>query len=77
MPNLRLSDQEAADISAFLSQHKAGEDYSKAPPEFQRDYDPKAFADQVVKGKSLIDKYGCFGCHTINGFENAQKIGAD
>jgi cytochrome c len=77
MPNLRLSDQEAADIAVYLTQHTGGEDFSQPPAEFKSDYDPKAFADLVVKGKSLIDKYGCFGCHNINGFENAQKIGAD
>ncbi len=28
-------------------------------------------------GKHSIQKYGCFGCHEINGFENAQGIGTD
>ncbi len=77
MPNLRLSDQEAADVATFLSTQTGGEDFSKTPPEFQPGYDPRAFADLVEKGRSLIGKYGCFGCHTINGFETAQKIGAN
>ncbi|HUB10221.1 MAG TPA: c-type cytochrome [Myxococcales bacterium] len=77
MPNLRLSDQDAADIATYLAQHTGGQDFSKVPPEFQKGYDPRAFADLVTQGRSLIDKYGCFGCHSINGFENAQKIGAN
>ena len=28
-------------------------------------------------GERLILRYGCFGCHDIDGFENAQKIGVD
>ncbi len=77
MPNLRLSDQEAADIASYLVKNTGGQDFSKAPPEFQPGYDSKAFADLVVKGQALINKYGCFGCHQINGFEHAQKIGAN
>ncbi|MHB1844949.1 MAG: c-type cytochrome [Deltaproteobacteria bacterium] len=77
MPNLRLSDQEAADVATYLSTQTEGQDFSKAPPEFQPGYDPRAFADLVEKGQALVGKYGCFGCHSINGFENAQKIGAN
>jgi len=77
MPNLRLSDQEAADAATFLSKLTAGEDYSQVPAEFRPDYDKKAFADLTEKGRSLIGKYGCFGCHDINGFEYAQLIGAN
>ena len=28
-------------------------------------------------GEWLIRRYGCFACHDIKGFENAQKIGTD
>jgi cytochrome c551/c552 len=31
----------------------------------------------AAEGKELISKYGCFGCHNIKGFENAQKIGTE
>ncbi|MGE5047358.1 MAG: c-type cytochrome, partial [Deltaproteobacteria bacterium] len=30
-----------------------------------------------AQGKELIGKYGCFGCHNIKGFENAQKIATE
>jgi cytochrome c2 len=75
MPNLRLSDQEAADLTAFLMTKTEGHTYA-APVEF----DPKnstALNGLAQEGKTLITKYGCFGCHDIKGFEEAQRIGAD
>jgi mono/diheme cytochrome c family protein len=32
---------------------------------------------QVELGKRAINRYGCFSCHDIKGFENAQSIGTD
>ena len=36
-------------------------------------------ADQktLFAGERLISRYGCFGCHNIPGFENAQPIGTE
>jgi cytochrome c551/c552 len=31
----------------------------------------------LYSGEKLILRYGCFGCHEIEGFEKAQKIGVD
>jgi cytochrome c551/c552 len=31
----------------------------------------------LYSGERLILRYGCFGCHDIEGFEDAQKIGVD
>jgi len=71
MPDLRLSDAEAANVTAYLVTLKSDRSY----PE------PKAGAAEQQKlaaqGKELIGKYGCFGCHNIKGFENAQKIGTE
>jgi mono/diheme cytochrome c family protein len=75
MPDLRLSDEEAADVTAFLASQKSGQSYP-APPEFA----PERRADLeklAAKGKALISKYGCFGCHSIKGFDAAQKIGTE
>ena len=88
MPNLRLTDSDAADIAAFLATKKSGHTYS-APSIFdtslgksdnwgdQKGMGQRVFEEKVVEGKSLIAKYGCFGCHDVNGFENAQRIGAE
>ncbi|TMB26133.1 MAG: c-type cytochrome [Deltaproteobacteria bacterium] len=71
MPDLRLSDAEAANVTAYLVTLKSDRSY----PE------PKAGAAEQQKlaaqGKELIARYGCFGCHNIKGFENAQKIGTE
>ena len=32
---------------------------------------------QVELGRRAINRYGCFSCHDIKGFENAQAIGTD
>lgn len=75
MPNLRLSDQEAADVVAYLVTLKNG-----APPKpqpFFEKQDSKELASAVAAGDKLITKYGCSGCHEIKGHENDAKIGAD
>src|SRR5204863_2070798 len=32
---------------------------------------------QVGLGRRAINRYGCFSCHDIKGFEKAQSIGTD
>ena len=34
-------------------------------------------ADKLNTGAVLIEKYGCFGCHKIKGWENLRKVGPD
>lgn len=34
-------------------------------------------APHVVRGWNLIKKYGCFGCHEINGYDAGKPIGPD
>lgn len=71
MPNLRLSDQEAADIAAYLMTYKNGkslpEEYNKTLPDLN---DPQLIAD----GKALIRNFGCHGCHIINGMEAEGRV---
>ncbi|HEY5675232.1 MAG TPA: c-type cytochrome [Myxococcales bacterium] len=71
MPDLRLSDAEAANVTAYLMTLKSDQRYPEpktSPSEQQK---------LAAEGKTLIAKYGCFGCHDIKGFENAQKIGTE
>ncbi len=100
MPDLRLTDQEAADITAWLMGLEAAGFASMAVPqpdageldeltrEFLRTSLPDAMAAERLAGMSeqekllfsgewLIRRHGCFGCHEISGFEEAQKIGVD
>ena len=100
MPSLRLTDQEAADITAFLM--------ALQKPAFLRDPlrppDPKAVRELakgyligtltdrdadarlntmplreqlVYLGQRSIEKYGCYSCHDIQGFEGLKPIGTE
>jgi cbb3-type cytochrome oxidase cytochrome c subunit len=100
MPNLRLSSQQAKDLTAYLLQHR-NQTFENSPA---HEYDesvldeltinwlkksnPETFArakaekmDRQKKlnfiGEKSIRHYGCFGCHEIDGFENAKPIGTE
>ncbi|HEX4999385.1 MAG TPA: c-type cytochrome [Terriglobia bacterium] len=100
MPSLRLSDDEAADIAAYLSSKRNPEWEARKPPVV----DEKALDEVVIEllsagstrieaeekikgmnltqknmyaGERLVNRYGCFGCHDIPGFEKAQPIGTE
>jgi mono/diheme cytochrome c family protein len=70
MPSLRLSDHEALALTAFLMQHGQ----KKPDPNVETALkDP----DNIKKGEALVRKYGCFGCHEINGMEHESRIGVE
>ncbi len=100
MPSLRLTDVEAADLTAFLM--------SSRDPEYENLEMPPidaAIRDQLVLGYlqnrmtieqsearleemsprqrdvllggETIQKYGCWGCHELEGFEEAKPIGVE
>jgi cytochrome c2/predicted nucleic acid-binding Zn-ribbon protein len=100
MPNLRLTDQEAGDLVAYLT--------SSRDPKFENVRMPAvdtklrdnlaleylqnlytiersraklaAMPEQernVFLGEQTIAKYGCYGCHDIQGFENTKPIGTE
>lgn len=73
MPSLRLTDEEAWHVAKYLTELTGSESYelsakTKAAMEHE---------DASKRGKQLIQYYGCFGCHEIEGFEGAPRIGAD
>jgi mono/diheme cytochrome c family protein len=99
MPDLRLTDQQVADVATYLSGLKGPRgDAAKATPDqkaadavlldYLKAVMPMADATahlakldntqrQVELGQRAISRYGCFSCHDIKGFENAQPIGTD
>jgi cytochrome c2 len=100
MPSLRLTDEEAADVAAYLATLKNPEWEKKPVPtvdtaalddvtlELLRNNSTDIEAREKLKGMSLeqknlftgerlISRYGCFGCHDIPKFENAQPIGTE
>lgn len=100
MPDLRLTDREAADITAYLMSLE-NPSFERVPVpeidvaaldeitmEFLQTSLPRSQAEAELEvmsleektlysGERLILRYGCFGCHDIEGFEDAQKIGVD
>ncbi len=100
MPSLRLSDQEAADVTAYLVTLQKPQFMQKpirpVDPEAVRelakgylvntrtDRDAEAklktmpMHEQLVYlGQRSIEKYGCYSCHNIDGFEGLKPIGTD
>jgi cytochrome c2 len=100
MPSLRLSDTEAADITAYLltlqKPQYLEQPIRPADPQSVRelakgylintmtntDADAKLRAmpmhEQLVYlGQRSIEKYGCYSCHEIKGFEGLKPIGTE
>ncbi len=71
MPSLRLSDQEAADIVAYLMQigrpAPLPENYTQEMPNLS---DPALIAE----GRALVRNFGCHGCHVIPGMEREGRV---
>ncbi len=71
MPSLRLSDDEARSITAYLVTLGAKQ---AGPADLEtRLADPA----NVAAGEKLVRKYGCHGCHDIPGMENESRIGVE
>jgi cytochrome c2 len=100
MPSLRLSDQEAADITAYLMSLQKPkflqEPVRAADPKAVReltkgylintmtDLDAEARLNRmkldeqlVFLGQRSIEKYGCYSCHDIKGFDGLKPIGTE
>jgi mono/diheme cytochrome c family protein len=67
MPNLRLTDQEAHDVVAYLMT-------LKDPRELEQKSMNLDSPDLVKKGEKTIREYGCFGCHNIKGMEKESRV---
>ena len=70
MPSLRLSDHEAAALTAFLMTHG------------EKKEDPGVAASlkdpvNISAGESLVRKYGCFACHEVEGMDKESRIGVE
>ncbi len=71
MPNLRLTEQEAADIATYLFTLKGDKKFDTVA---EADLADEAL---IKEGKGLVKKYGCYGCHLVEGYEEEPGIGAD
>ncbi len=70
MPSLRVSDDEARAAASFLL--TLGQQRPD-PALTERLSRP----EEIARGKSLVRKYGCFGCHDITGMETESRVGAE
>jgi mono/diheme cytochrome c family protein len=70
MPSLRLSDEEARAIVSYLL--TLGE--KQTQPDIEAEL---SNPEEIARGKSLVRKYGCFGCHDITGMENESRVGVE
>ena len=100
MPSLRLTDQEAADITAYLMtlqkpqfiQQPVRQPDPRAVRELTKGYLVSTMTDADAEtrlstmsmraqleflGQRTIEKYGCYSCHDIRGFEGLKPIGAE
>jgi mono/diheme cytochrome c family protein/predicted nucleic acid-binding Zn-ribbon protein len=99
MPNLRLTDAQAADVATYLMTLKqpggdapkaqyADKDVDDVLLDYYKSVLPLESAKaelakldapgkQLALGQRVINRYGCFSCHDIKGFEKAQSIGTD
>ena len=67
MPDMRLTHQQASDITAYLLQ------FDKRQPQAgveEKLNDPKL----IALGKTLVRRRGCFACHDIKGMEKEGRI---
>lgn len=71
MPSLRLTDEEASALTAFLMTRSGR---LETPPALAAKLKEK---EQIEEGRRLIQLRGCFGCHKIQGFEVAKQIAPD
>ena len=71
MPSLRLTESEVDNAVAYLMSLQASTTVAMAETEYQH-----ALSDPE-EGEMLVRSYGCYGCHSIPGFENESKVGAD
>lgn len=71
MPSLRLSDDEARAVTAYLV--TLGAPHPAPPGLAEKLADPA----NITAGEKLVRKYGCAGCHDIPGMEAESRIGAE
>jgi mono/diheme cytochrome c family protein len=71
MPNLRLSDEEARAVAAYLA--TLGEPSSN-PVGLEARLNER---ENIAAGEKLVRKYGCAGCHDVPGMENESRIGVE
>jgi len=71
MPDMKLDEEDAQYVASFLMSLK-GEGHEDLSGE-----EWLSSKETAKKGKELVGRYGCFGCHKIMGMEGMGKIGVE
>jgi len=70
MPSYRFTDDEIKALVEYLFSEYIDWDFNP------NNIDPVQIkVESINRGKELIRKYGCFGCHNLQGMEEMRKIG--
>lgn len=67
MPSLRLTDDEARHLTAYLSDQRDERRFPRVSLDLSSE-------EKIRKGEGLIREYGCAGCHEIKGMEREGKV---
>jgi cbb3-type cytochrome oxidase cytochrome c subunit len=69
MPRFRFTDEEAKALVEYIMNEFVDDDYE---PEYTK---PVPIAvESIEKGKGLVQKYGCYGCHKLKGMEEMVQV---
>jgi mono/diheme cytochrome c family protein len=81
MPNLRLDEEDARFLAAYLmTLTSEGYEDNLMAKAYLRDIPDVEWLENssiAREGERLINRYGCFGCHKIEGMEDKDKIGVE
>ena len=86
MPSLRLTTHEARAITSYLmtlgekksfTSLRQGSGQATSSGQAVDFTEKLSQPETIARGKALVRKYGCFGCHEIPGMENEARIGVE
>ena len=69
MPRFRFTDEEINALVAYITTEYQDED-----AEYKYVQPVEIKAASIAKGKELIQKYGCYGCHKLQGMEDMVQV---
>lgn len=70
MPQVPLSDTQIRDLAAYLVTLGSPEETAALTQKLQN-------PNLIARGKDLVERYGCFGCHEIAATEQLSRVGAE
>jgi mono/diheme cytochrome c family protein len=69
MPRFRFTDEQINGLVAYITT-----EYQDEEPDLKYVQPVEIKAASIAKGKDLIQKYGCYGCHKLQGMEDMVQV---